>query len=121
MTIILVQPSCASGASGNGHMFQHPQTLLLKPDNALLCSEMLVQWTTRDKGSPMAFWRARGESRLSNASASSDTYRREDLCGGVANSTGFINPGWFHTAKLRGLQPSTEYLYSYGDEVHPLS
>lgn len=56
---------------------------------------------------------------MSNASASSDTYRREDMCGGVANSTGYINPGWFHTAKLTGLQPSTDYLYSYGDEVHP--
>ena len=80
---------------------------------------MLVQWTTRDKGSPVAFWRAKSGNRMSNTSASSDTYRREDLCGGVANSTGYINPGMFHTAKLTGLQPSTDYLYSYGDEVHP--
>ena len=86
----------------------------------MLCSEMLVQWTTRDKGSPVAFWRAKSGNRTSNASASSDMYRREDLCGGVAKSTGYINPGIFHTAKLTGLQPSTEYLYSYGDEVHPL-
>ena len=88
---------------------------------ALPCSEMLVQWTTRDKGSPKAFWRTKDDKRMSTAPASSDTYRREDLCGGVANSTGYINPGWFHTAKLTGLQPSTEYQYSFGDEVHSLS
>lgn len=79
---------------------------------------MLVQWTTRDVGEPVVFWGAKnGDDIMSNASASSDTYGRDDLCGGVANSTGFINPGWFHTAKMTGLQPSTEYLYSYGDEA----
>ena len=80
---------------------------------------MLVQWTTRDKGTPVVRWRAKGSSVSSNATASSDTYTRADLCGGVANSTGFIDPGQFHTARLIGLRPSTEYLYSYGDEASP--
>ena len=78
---------------------------------------MLVQWTTRDKGTPVVRWRAKGSNASSNATASSDTYTRGDLCGGVANSTGFIDPGQFHTARLTGLQPSMEYLYSYGDEA----
>ena len=107
---VIKYPDCATGQASSP-----------KPVDALLCSEMLVQWTTRDRGNPVAFWRAKGDNNSSNSSASSDTYRREDLCGGVANSTGFIHPGWFHTATLSGLQPSTEYLYSYGDEVCCLS
>ncbi|CAK0782920.1 hypothetical protein CVIRNUC_006115 [Coccomyxa viridis] len=79
-------------------------------------SEMLVQWTTRDKGTPLVHWRAKGSHVGRNATASSDTYTRGDLCGGVANSTGFIDPGQLHTARLTELQPSMEYLYSYGDK-----
>ena len=36
---------------------------------------------------------------------------------GVANSTGFIDPGIFNTAKITGLAPGTRYYYIYGDEV----
>lgn len=78
---------------------------------------MLVQWTTRDKGRPQVFWKPSIGGHKTNTTATSDTYIRGDLCGGVANSTGFIDPGWFHTAKLTGLQPLTEYIYSCGDEV----
>ena len=39
-------------------------------------------------------------------------------CGaGVANSTGFIDPGIYNTAKMTGLAPGTRYYYIYGDEV----
>lgn len=84
----------------------------------LLCSsEMLVQWTTRDKGYPVVRWGIKSGDWSYNASATTDTYTREDLCGGVANSTGYINPGLFHTAKMSGLAPNTRYFYAYGDEV----
>ncbi len=83
----------------------------------LFCSEMLVQWTTRDKGSPVVRWGTRSGELSSSSSATTDTYRREDLCGGVANSTGYINPGLFHTAKMSGLAPDTRYFYAYGNEV----
>ena len=36
---------------------------------------------------------------------------------GVANSTGFIDPGIYNTAKMTGLAPGTRYYYIYGDEV----
>lgn len=36
---------------------------------------------------------------------------------GVANSTGFINPGVFNTALMTGLNSSTRYFYMFGDEV----
>ena len=53
----------------------------------------------------------------SAAPAETSTYGRQDLCGGVANSTGFLDPGLFHTAMLTGLQHDTTYYYVYGDEV----
>ena len=83
---------------------------------------MLVQWTTRDKGAPVVMYGAQAGKRTSAAPAETGTYGRQDLCGGVANSTGFMNPGLFHTAALTGLQPDTAYFYVYGDEVpHPCS
>lgn len=36
---------------------------------------------------------------------------------GVANSTGFIEPGIYNTARMAGLMPGTRYYYIYGDEV----
>jgi hypothetical protein len=38
---------------------------------------------------------------------------------GVANSTGFIDPGILNTAVMTGLAPDTRYFYVYGDEVLP--
>ena len=78
---------------------------------------MLVQWTTRDMGKPMVRWGTRSGELTSTAPARTDTYTRGDMCGGVANSTGYINPGLFHTAKMSGLQPDTRHFYAYGDEV----
>lgn len=119
----LMTPERAASSSAQGKPFLQRRCSLEMPIantcGALSCSEMLVQWTTRDKGIPVVHWRPKGgsSSNLSSAEAGSDTYTRGHLCGGVANSTGFIDPGMFHTAKLTGLQPSTEYLYSYGDKV----
>lgn len=78
---------------------------------------MLVQWTTRDMGKPFVRWGTRSGELTSTARATTDTYTRDDMCGGVANSTGYINPGLFHTAKMSDLQPDTRYYYAYGDEV----
>ncbi|CAL8470701.1 g10243 [Coccomyxa elongata] len=84
-------------------------------------SEMLVQWTTRDMGKPVVRWGTRSGELSSTARATTDTYTRDDMCGGVANSTGYINPGLFHTAKMNDLQPDTRYYYAYGDEENGFS
>ena len=78
-------------------------------------------WTTRDKGSPLVRYGAESGNLSSAAAAETSTYGRGDLCGGVANSTGFLNPGLFHTAVLTGLEPDQEYFYLYGDEVRYFS
>lgn len=68
-------------------------------------------------GKPFVRWGTRSGELTSTARATTDTYTRDDMCGGVANSTGYINPGLFHTAKMSDLQPDTRYYYAYGDEV----
>jgi hypothetical protein len=78
---------------------------------------MLVVWTTRDRGLPLAKYGAKSGTLSSRAAAETATYDRGDLCGGVANSTGFLDPGLFHSAVLTGLAPDQEYFYVYGDEV----
>ena len=45
------------------------------------------------------------------------THRVQPAGAGVANSTGFIDPGIFNTAKMTGLAPGIRYFYIYGDEV----
>ena len=41
------------------------------------------------------------------------------MCGGPANSTGWLEPGWMHGAVMAGLPPSTPIFYQYGDPVSP--
>ncbi|KAK9845224.1 hypothetical protein WJX81_000461 [Elliptochloris bilobata] len=78
--------------------------------------EMLVQWTTVERGRPAVRWGVCSGEYTGVALASLDTYARSDMCGGVANSTGFIDPGILNTAKMAGLAPDTRYFYIYGDE-----
>ena len=90
----------------------------------------MVQWVTRDRGSPRARWGKRsvhagsssgggggGGSYEHNATGSSSTYTREEMCGAPANTTGGMQPGWLQAAVMSGLEPSTRYYYQYGDEV----
>jgi hypothetical protein len=48
--------------------------------------------------------------------ATSDTYTKSDLCGGLAVGAGWMSPGQIHYALAQGLRPSTTYFYRYGDE-----
>lgn len=41
----------------------------------------------------------------------------QDMCGGPAAGEGWLDPGSLHRAVLSGLQPDTEYFYTYGSEV----
>jgi hypothetical protein len=42
------------------------------------------------------------------------TYSRSDMCGGVAKSTGWFEPGWQLSAALYGLEAGSEYEYVFG-------
>jgi len=49
-----------------------------------MCSEMLVQWVTRDSHKPVVRWGKSADRLTHEASARTFTYTRSDMCGGVA-------------------------------------
>ena len=83
----------------------------------MVCSEVLVQWTTKDSASPEVKWGPQAGKYPFQATASSLTYTKEDLCGPPANAQGWLDPGTFHKAVMTDLQPGQRYFYIYGDEV----
>lgn len=81
------------------------------------CSEMLVQWTTKDGSYPEAKWGMKSGEYTESAKGKTVTYTKKEMCGLPANSTGWIEPGALHRTKLTDLLPSTRYYYIYGDKV----
>jgi hypothetical protein len=78
---------------------------------------MRVEWTTRDTGNPVVKWGTAPGDHPYATTASSSTYTVGDMCGPPANSIGWVEPGTFHSAVLRGLEPGKRYYYTAGDEV----
>ena len=54
------------------------------PTSGARCREMLVQWTTVERGRPAARWGPRSGEYTDVAPASLDTYTRGDMCGGAS-------------------------------------
>lgn len=76
---------------------------------------MMVQWVTRDRGSPGVRWGRRPGRYTASAPGDSATYALADMCGPPANASGWAEPGWLHGAVMAGLQPGQRYYYRYGD------
>jgi hypothetical protein len=76
---------------------------------------MMVQWVTRDRGSPGVRWGRHPGRYTASAPGDSATYARADMCGPPANASGWAEPGWLHGAVMGGLQPGQRYYYRYGD------
>lgn len=81
-------------------------------------SEMLVQWVTRDAGTPYVTW---GTSPGKHDAGSSSglpplTYTRQDVCGAPANGIGYMDPGVMQRAVMSGLQSGQRYYYVVGDK-----
>ena len=49
------------------------------------------------------------------------TYTINNLCSGIAQGTGYFDPGSIHTANMTGLTPATRYYYIYGSDVSDLA
>lgn len=81
------------------------------------CSQMRVEWTTRDRGNPVVKWGSEPGHYTNITSASSHTYARADMCYAPASTIGWVDPGMFHSALLEGLEPVSRYYYIVGDEV----
>lgn len=96
------------------HPLERPSAF---PPSSRSCREVAVQWATRERGSPSVRWGAAPGALDRSAAGHSVTYRREELCGPPANTTGWLDPGWLHAAVMRQLPPLTRIYYQYGDEV----
>ncbi|KAK9832504.1 hypothetical protein WJX81_002657 [Elliptochloris bilobata] len=80
--------------------------------------EVVVQWTTKDVGKPVAMvGTTPGGPYTLSAVATTTTYARSDMCGGIAATYGYFDPGTFNAATIKGLKPSTTYYYVYGDSA----
>lgn len=86
-----------------------------------LPSEMLVQWTTRDKTSPtVQYGTTPGKYTNSSKSGSGrmQTIVPKDFCGSPASDLGFIAVGQLNYVTIKQLMPDTRYYYRYGDAKH---
>ena len=58
------------------------------------CREVVIQWTTRDVGQPIAMVSATpGGPYTATAAANTTTYLRSDMCGGIAATCAPRSPG----------------------------
>eukprot|EP00244_Chara_vulgaris_P002338 TRINITY_DN1408_c0_g1_i6.p1 TRINITY_DN1408_c0_g1~~TRINITY_DN1408_c0_g1_i6.p1 ORF type:complete len:617 (+),score=86.88 TRINITY_DN1408_c0_g1_i6:193-1851(+) len=79
--------------------------------------EMRVTWTTRGRGrAPYVRWGMTAGEYTSSCPANTTTYTRTEMCGGPARSIGWVAPGYFHTAVMKGLKVGTNIFYSVGDD-----
>ncbi|MEW5301545.1 MAG: hypothetical protein WDW36_004400 [Sanguina aurantia] len=62
---------------------------------------------------------ASAEAGTLSVSSRVSSYARRDMCGFPANSTGWLDPGFLHTAVLNAskLPPNTQFRYKYGSEA----
>jgi hypothetical protein len=85
--------------------------------------EMLVQWTSADPEPQFVRWTITpGEAKditavPQNATSQTTTFTRDDLCGSPANFEGWFEPGFFHRARITGLQPGQAVFYAVGSDT----
>ena len=77
-------------------------------------TEMQVTWITTNASTPVALWSLEGQPS-SKVAANTSTYTREQMCGGLAATIGWRDPGLIHTAVMTGLQAGAQYSYAVGD------
>jgi hypothetical protein len=66
--------------------------------------EMRITWTTYNSGSPAVRWGTVPGQYTKEVAATTSTYTREQMCGAPANSTGWHDPGVFHSAVMGKLE-----------------
>jgi len=76
---------------------------------------LALTWVSLNTKLPQVRWGTRTGQYPNVALAKTTTYARENMCGDVAISTGFREPGALHTAILGNLIPGQQYFYIFGD------
>eukprot|EP00795_Rhopilema_esculentum_P005456 gene5456-632_t len=77
-------------------------------------AEMRVMWTSSLSKRIVVKYGVSKSKLDMEATGKSWTYKASDMCGPVANTTGFREPGYIHDILLTKLKPMTRYFYSYG-------
>lgn len=82
--------------------------------------QMTVTWTSgygkKDADAVVQWGTEVGEESWFSP-ASTLTFTRDDMCGVPARTVGWRDPGFFHTAYLKELWPSTRYYYKVGHRI----
>ena len=62
--------------------------------HAMVCRQAVVSWTTANQtANPIVQYGTASGTYTNNATAAFDSYSRSDMCGSIANSTGWTDPG----------------------------
>lgn len=83
-------------------------------------NEITVTWTSGygiDDAVPLVIWGTEENKGHHMVAAGTLTYQRDSLCGSPANSTGWRDPGFFHTGFLANLWPNVKYYYKVGHKL----
>jgi hypothetical protein len=78
--------------------------------------QMVISWTTASRtANPIVQYGTTSGAYSSNATAVFDNYTRSDMCGAIANASGWSDPGIFNNALLKNLTANTRYYSVVGD------
>ena len=68
-----------------------------KAEKTLSCRQAVVSWTTANQtANPLVQYGTASGGYTQNVTATYDNYTRTDMCGAIANSTGWTDPGDSH-------------------------
>jgi len=79
---------------------------------------MSVQWNSRFNETQYVRVYTSSKKSWTTPAHHVGTIVRGDFCGEPANSTGFVNPGFFYDAWIDGVEAGEHYYYSVGNDEH---
>jgi len=80
-------------------------------------SSLRISWNNgENEGDQIVKWGTQSKHYTESTRANTSTYRKKDMCGPIANSFGWREPGYQHTAVMRHFLPNTRYYYTFGND-----
>lgn len=81
-------------------------------------SRIVVQWVSGSGAAQQVQWGAAPGALTYSAPSAALTYAADQMCGAPANSTGWLDPGWQHSAALPSLPPGAARVhYRFGSDA----
>ncbi|CAM6117218.1 unnamed protein product [Calypogeia fissa] len=108
-------------ALSNPVQFANPKAPgYLRLANGQEWNEITVTWTSgygADEAVPLVTWVIEDDTDRQKTVAGTLTFTRNDMCGAPASTIGWRDPGFIHTASVKGLWPNTKYIYQVGHKL----